>query len=267
MPEDEAPPQKLGLPGETLARGAVPYADALVAVAADPVDAVGSRVPPLPADREQAQAARLGRGPGRDWRRASYIADPGPMPEAEDPLLDFVPAPHSHPWRNSNMADRQRDFIAALAATGVVLQATAHIGAGPDRGRARCARYAGEDQLVVSAGKLPGHERRHNEAPVMFLLRNRRPERYGGSGRLPKLPLLVPGRGSGGLGTGSDAPPLPAAGPELPGAKLRGWKRVLLEQPDSLALRKFTRFELVQRVRMTAAQACTPAPVPDGLAD
>jgi hypothetical protein len=37
-------------------------------------------------------------------------------PAEDDPLLGFVPVPHSRPRRNSITPDRQRAFIAALAA-------------------------------------------------------------------------------------------------------------------------------------------------------
>ena len=63
-----------------------------------------------------------------------------------------------------------------------------------DRGVARLEDTAlaraieGEDRLVVSAGKVVGSERRHNEALVMFLLRGRRAHRYGADIR-PGHPL------------------------------------------------------------------------------
>lgn len=46
----------------------------------------------------------------------------------------------------------------------------------------------GEERMVVSAGKVLGTEVRHNEALVMFFLRNRRAHRYGAS-VLPGHPL------------------------------------------------------------------------------
>jgi len=132
----------------------------------------------------------------------------GELPSADDPLLSFTPVPHKQPRRNSITADRQRAFIAHLAATGIVNQAARHIGASMealyklrkrpgaeefdaawdaavDRGVARledCAlarAIEGEERLVVSSGKLIGTERRHNESLVMFLLRHRRAHRYG----------------------------------------------------------------------------------------
>lgn len=123
-------------------------------------------------------------------------------------MLGFAPVPHVAPRKNSITADRQRAFIAHLAATGIVKQAAKHIGASlealyklrskagaeefaaaweaaVDRGVGRledCAlarAIQGEERMVVSAGKLVGTERRHNEALVMFFLRNRRADRYG----------------------------------------------------------------------------------------
>jgi len=138
----------------------------------------------------------------------SYVTAPPSPVEASDPLLDFAPVPHVAPRRNSITPDRQRKFIAHLAATGIVRQAAKHIGASlealyklrnrpgaegfraawdmaVDRGVSRledCAlarAIEGEERLVVSAGKVLGTERRHNEALVMFFLRQRRADRYG----------------------------------------------------------------------------------------
>jgi len=132
----------------------------------------------------------------------------GPPISTDDPLLQFAPVPHARPRRNSITPDRQRAFIAHLAATGIVAEAARHIGASlealyklrqrpgaagfcaawdaaVDRGVQRledCAlarAIEGEERLVVSAGKVLGTERRHNEALVQFFLRHRRPDRYG----------------------------------------------------------------------------------------
>ncbi|WP_052208194.1 hypothetical protein [Croceibacterium mercuriale] len=291
VPAALAPPQELApqlrLPTEQ-AFTMVPHGDGMIAAPVLPEDAL-----PGCEDHRARRAA---------GRRTSYVTNPGPMPEADDPLLDFVPAPHTHPRRNSITAERQREFIAALAATGVVLQAAAHIGASPEalynlrhkpgaddfaaaweaaaeRGFARVEDSAvqraitGENRLIVSGGKLLGYERRHNEALVMFLLRNRRPERYGGSGRSPKLPPLrqarhVPARDPAPAPALSqeEPPALPAGDAEAaaPG-DLRGWKRMLLEQPHSVDLRRFTGFELEALEQMTAAEAYAPDPVPHRL--
>jgi hypothetical protein len=132
----------------------------------------------------------------------------GEPPAADDPLLDFAPVPHGSPRKNSIGPERQKKFIAALAACGIVTQAAREIGASTDalyklrhkaggeefsaawdaaidRGVARledCAlqrAIQGEERMVVSAGQLMGYERRHNDSLVMFFLRQRRPERYG----------------------------------------------------------------------------------------
>ncbi|MEM7780497.1 MAG: hypothetical protein AAF697_08925, partial [Pseudomonadota bacterium] len=127
--------------------------------------------------------------------------------DPDDPLLSFDPVPHVAPRSNSITPDLQRAFIAELAATGIVQQAARHIGkslealyklrqrAGAegfraawqqavDRGVSRVEDSAlaraieGEERMVVSAGKVVGTEIRHNEALVMFFLKNRRAERY-----------------------------------------------------------------------------------------
>lgn len=141
----------------------------------------------------------------------------GPLPSPDDPLLQFAPVPHVAPRRNSITPDRQRAFIAHLAATGIVSDAARAIGASMealyklrhkagaeefsaawdkavDRGVQRLEDSAlarairGEERMVVSAGKVVGSEVRHNEALVMFFLRHRRPDRYGTTLR-PGTPL------------------------------------------------------------------------------
>ena len=58
----------------------------------------------------------------------SAVAHPGPPPRPDDPLLQFAPYIHTHPRANSITPDRQRRFVAVLAATGIVQQAARHIG-------------------------------------------------------------------------------------------------------------------------------------------
>ena len=65
---------------------------------------------------------------GRSTRKiacqaTSAVAYTGPAPEADDPLLAFAPYLHPHPRSNSITPERQRRFIATLAATGIVTQA------------------------------------------------------------------------------------------------------------------------------------------------
>ena len=148
----------------------------------------------------------------------SYMAvRNGEPPALDDPLLDFAPVPHVAPRRNSITAKRQREFISHLAATGIVAEAARHIGASMealyklrqrpgaeefcaawdaavDRGVQRLEDGAlarairGEERMVVSAGQHMGSEIRHNDALVMFFLRNRRSDRYGSNVR-PGHPL------------------------------------------------------------------------------
>lgn len=143
----------------------------------------------------------------RPWKRTSRAAFADLPPEPGDPLLAFAPYLHRAPRRNSITPDRQRDFIAMLAATGIVTQAARHIGASLealyrlrnqpgaegfaaaweaaiDRGMARledCAlerAILGEERPIVRGGEVVGTWRWHNSALLMFLLRQRRSKRY-----------------------------------------------------------------------------------------
>ncbi|MEP5938646.1 MAG: hypothetical protein ABJ239_09990 [Erythrobacter sp.] len=147
----------------------------------------------------------------------SAVAFEGSTPAPDDPLLSFTPVPHKRPRRNSITPALQRKFIAHLAATGIVTAAARHIGksmeaiyklrqrpgaasfnaawdAAIDRGVTRLEAtaltraMAGEERMVVSSGKILGTEIRHNEALVMFFLRNRLPHRYGTSPLKPGHP-------------------------------------------------------------------------------
>ncbi len=126
----------------------------------------------------------------------------------DDPLLDFAPYVHVAPRRNSITPDRQREFIAMLAATGIVTQAARCIGASlealyklrhrtgaegfaaawdaaVERGFSRledCAlerAIAGEERPVVWDGRIVATWKRYDTALLTFLLRQRRPEKYG----------------------------------------------------------------------------------------
>ncbi|MGX7895749.1 hypothetical protein [Tsuneonella sp. HG222] len=145
--------------------------------------------------------------------RVAFVAEP---PDEDDPLLAFAPAPHVAARRNPITADRQRAFVAHLAATGIVAQAARHIGASlealyrlrrkpgaeafaaawdaaAERGidliedGALARAIHGEVRHVVSGGKVVVLETRHNEALVQFFLRNRRRSTYG------KETLIGPG--------------------------------------------------------------------------
>lgn len=154
----------------------------------------------------------------RPSRRTSQTAFHGPEPDDDDPLLAFAPYVHLAPRRNSITPDRQRAFIAALAASGIVTQAARRIGASLEalyklraqpgaegfaaaweaaieRGLDRledCAvelALRGEELPIVSGGKLLGSYRKHNFAHIRFVLSQRRAQRYGadrGAGREPE---------------------------------------------------------------------------------
>lgn len=144
--------------------------------------------------------------PSRRTSRTAFFDEPS---EADDPLLGFAPYVHKAPRRNSITPERQRAFIAALAATGIVTQAARVIGASLealyklrhqpgaegfaaaweaaiDRGMLRledCAlerAIRGEERPVVSQGKLVTTYTRHDTALMLFLLRQRLSRRYGG---------------------------------------------------------------------------------------
>ncbi|MFC0587945.1 hypothetical protein ACFFF7_00800 [Novosphingobium aquiterrae] len=146
--------------------------------------------------------------------------DPAPEPEAEDPLLQFAPYRHPCPRRNSITPDKQRMFIATLAASGIVSQAARRIGkslealyklrhrpgaedfaaawdAAAERGLTRledCAlelAIAGEELPIVSAGKLLGTYRKHNFGHIRFVLSQRRAARWAAEGAATAR--LVPG--------------------------------------------------------------------------
>lgn len=143
----------------------------------------------------------------RPSRRTSHVAYEDDEPDPTDMLLNFQPYIHKAPRRNSITPDRQRAFISALAATGIVTQAARAIGASLealyklrnrpgaegfakaweraiDRGIARledCAlerALTGEERPVVSLGKVVATYRRYDTALLLFLLRQRRPDRY-----------------------------------------------------------------------------------------
>ncbi|WP_194955781.1 hypothetical protein [Tsuneonella amylolytica] len=58
----------------------------------------------------------------------SAVAHVGAEPEDDDPLLAFAPYLHPAPRSNSITPERQRRFVATLAATGIVNQAARSIG-------------------------------------------------------------------------------------------------------------------------------------------
>lgn len=148
----------------------------------------------------------------------SAVANPGPLPEDDDPLLGFAPYLHPQPRSNSITPDRQRRFIATLAATGIVSQAARSIGksmealyklrARPgaqgfaaawdealERGMQRLEDCALERALkgtptpIVSGGQLLGTWDKPDNALLRFMLQHRRSGRYGVQNIQPGHPL------------------------------------------------------------------------------
>ena len=123
-------------------------------------------------------------------------------------MLAFAPYIHTAPRRNSITPDRQRKFIATLAATGIVKQAAKSIGkslealytlrhrpgtegfsaawdAALERGVQRledCAMeraIRGTSTPIVSQGEILGWWDKPDNALLRFLLRYRLPQKYG----------------------------------------------------------------------------------------
>lgn len=144
----------------------------------------------------------------RPGRRTSVMAFSGGVVE-DDPLLRFDPYVHAVPRRNSITPDKQRAFVAALAATGIVTQAARSVGvslealyklrhregaegfsaawdAALDRGFGRledCAlerAIAGEERPIVADGQVVATWKRYDTGLLTFLLKTRRSGRYGG---------------------------------------------------------------------------------------
>lgn len=142
--------------------------------------------------------------PRQATSRVAFTHDP--LPE-DHPLLDFEPYLHAQPRSNSITPDLQRAFVAHLAATGLVTSAARHIGRSMEalyklkqkpgaKGFARAWDRAvqmgverledtalaraieGSERKLYRGGELVGTERFHNEALVMFFLRNRLSDRY-----------------------------------------------------------------------------------------
>jgi len=164
---------------------------------------------PFPAPRDQGSASGQAVCHRRTGRQAtSAVAYTGDPPDADDPLLAFAPYIHPHPRSNSITPERQRRFVATLAATGIVTQAARSIGksmealyklrskpgaqgfaaawdAALERGVQRLEDCALERALkgtptpIVSGGKLLGTWDKPDNALLRFLLQHRLPQRYG----------------------------------------------------------------------------------------
>ncbi len=136
--------------------------------------------------------------------RVAFVRE---RPVPGDPLLDFEPYRHKAPRSNSILPDLQRDFVAHLAATGIVSQAARHIGRSMEalyklKQRPGAESFAeawdraaqmgverleesalsraieGAERKIRHGGEVIATERVHNEALVMFFLKTRMAERY-----------------------------------------------------------------------------------------
>ncbi|QIQ88064.1 MAG: hypothetical protein G9473_02865 [Erythrobacter sp.] len=137
----------------------------------------------------------------------SQVAFVREKPGPGDPLLDFEPVVPRTLRKNSITPELQREFIAHLAATGIVRDAARHIGRsnealyrlrqkpGAEGFRAAWERaldwamtrledsafaraLRGEERPIIHRGEIVGYERRWNDALVMFFLRARLADRY-----------------------------------------------------------------------------------------
>lgn len=148
--------------------------------------------------------------------RVAFVSEP---PGEDDPLLGFEPYRHKAPRANSITPDLQREFIAHLAATGIVASAARHIGRSLEalyklRHRPGAQGFAsawdramqlgverledtalaraieGSERRIVRGGEVIATERFHNETLVMFFLKTRLADRYAPSAHIgPGHPL------------------------------------------------------------------------------
>ncbi len=79
-----------------------------------------------PAPASPAPSAPTRKTPRQATSAVAYT--PAPEPDEDDPLLAFAPYLHARPRSNSITPERQRRFVATLAATGIVQQAARSIG-------------------------------------------------------------------------------------------------------------------------------------------
>ncbi len=148
----------------------------------------------------------------------SAVAYVGEEPGDDDPLLGFAPYLHPVPRGNSITPERQRRFVATLAATGIVSQAARAIGksmealyklrhkpgaegfaaawdAALERGMQRLEDCALERSLkgtptpIVSGGKLLGTWDKPDNNLLRFMLQHRRSGRYGVQNIQPGHPV------------------------------------------------------------------------------
>ena len=172
--------------------------------------------PPLDDARGEREVCKNTRKiPRQATSAVAFVAD---EPEVDDPLLAFTPYLHAAPRSNSITPERQRAFIAQLAATGIVKSAARHIGkslealyklrhrpgaegfaaawdAALERGARRLEDIAHERAMIgtrtpiVSHGRVLGHWDKPDNALLRFLLQHRLPERYGVHNLKPGHPV------------------------------------------------------------------------------
>ena len=154
--------------------------------------------------------------PRQATSRVAFESEP---PSPDDPLLGFEPYIHKQPRANSITPALQREFVAHLAATGIVTSAARHIGRSMEalyklrhqpgaQGFAKAWDRAvqmgverledtalaraieGSERKIIRNGEVVATERYHNEALVMFFLRTRLADRYSPQAQLgPGHPL------------------------------------------------------------------------------
>ncbi len=154
---------------------------------------------------DDTKALCLRQTPRQATSAVAYVV---PEPEADDPLLAFAPYLHDRPRGNSITPERQRRFIATLAATGIVTQAARSIGksmealyklrarpgaegfaaawdAALERGVQRLEDCAMERALkgtptpIVSHGAILGWWNKPDNNLLRFMLQHRMSHRYG----------------------------------------------------------------------------------------
>lgn len=137
------------------------------------------------------------------------MPDPASPARALERLTAFAPVPRQRMRRGGWSAERQREFILLLAELGSVRAACRAMGVGEhhiyklrrhpeaeefrqaweialDCGIRRIEDIAmdraihGVEQPVYHSGRLVGTRRAYNDRLLMFMLRNRAPERFGG---------------------------------------------------------------------------------------
>lgn len=164
-----------------------------------------AQAPPATPSPGSEQAVCLRQTPRQATSAVAHVAD---EPEDDDPLLAFVPYRHLAPRGNSITPERQRRFIATLAATGIVSQAARSIGKSMEalyklrhkpgaegfaaawdtaleRGMQRledCAlqrAIQGTPTPIVSGGQILGTWHKPDNNLLRFMLQHRQSGRYG----------------------------------------------------------------------------------------